>query len=203
MGGAYRLSLPPMTTKPRILAFSGSMREGSFNQQVVNIAAEGARKAGAEVTVIHLRDLPLPVYDADLEAAEGLPANARKLKTLMKEHQGFLIASPENNSSVTAALKNAIDWASRREGDEKPRACFTGKTAVIMAASPGALGGLRGLYHLRWILTNLGVLVLPEQKTIPSADKGLADGALRDPDQHAAIEKLGARLAEVLEKLHA
>ena len=193
-----------MTAKPKILAFSGSLRKGSFNQQVVNIAARGAEAAGGEVTVLDLRELPLPVYDADLEAAEGLPENARTLKALMKAHDGFLIASPENNSTLSAALKNAIDWASRREGDETPLVCFKDKTAVIMAASPGALGGLRGLNHLRSILTSIGVLVLPDQKAIPKAHEALTgNGTLNDPAQQKAIEALGAKLAGLLSKLQA
>ena len=193
-----------VTAKPRILAFSGSLREGSYNQQIVNIAADGARKAGADVTVLHLRELPLPVYDADLETESGLPENARTIKELMKAHQGFLIASPENNSTLSAALKNAIDWASRPDGDETPLECFKDKTAVIMAASPGALGGLRGLNHLRAILTSIGVLVLPEQKAIPKIHEALdGNGALTDAAQQAAIENLGAKLAGVLAKLHA
>ena len=193
-----------MTAKPRILAFSGSLRKGSFNQQVVNIAADGARKAGAEVTVIHLRDLPLPVYDGDLETESGLPENARTIKELMKAHQGFLIASPENNSTMSAALKNMIDWASRPDGDETQLECFKDKTAVIMAASPGALGGLRGLNHLRAVLTSIGVLVLPDQKALPKVHEALdGNGALTDAAQQSAVEELGAKLAGVLAKLHA
>ncbi len=193
-----------MTTTPKILAFSGSLRKGSFNQQLVKIAAGGAEAAGSEVTVVNLRELPLPVYDADLEEAEGLPENARTLKALMKAHSGFLIASPENNSSLSAALKNVIDWASRREGDETPLVCFKDKTAVIMAASPGALGGLRGLNALRSILTSIGVLVLPDQKAIPKAHEALSgNGTLNDAAQQESIEALGAKLAGVLSKLHA
>jgi len=193
-----------MTAKPRILAFSGSLRKGSYNQQVVTIAADGARKAGAEVTVIHLRDLPLPVYDGDLETESGLPENARTIKELMKAHQGFLIASPENNSTMSAALKNMIDWASRPDGDETQLECFKDKTAVIMAASPGALGGLRGLNHLRAVLTCIGVLVLPDQKALPKVHEALdGNGALTDAAQQSAVEELGAKLAGVLAKLHA
>jgi len=193
-----------MSAKPSILAFSGSLRKESFNQKVVNIAADGARKAGADVTVIQLRELPLPVYDGDLEADSGLPENARTIKDLMKAHQGFLIASPENNSTLSAALKNAIDWASRPDGDETPLVCFKDKTAVLMAASPGALGGLRGLNHLRAILTSIGVLVLPEQKAIPKIHEAMdGNGALTDAAQQAAVENLGAKLAGMLSKLHA
>jgi chromate reductase len=192
-----------MTATPRILAFSGSLREGSYNQKLVGVAASGARAAGAEVTELQLRDLPLPVYDADLEAREGMPANAVKLKDLMKAHQGFLIASPEYNSWLSAAHNNAIDGASRKVADETPLACFAGKTAAIMAASPGAVGGLRGLIHLRAILGNIQVLVLPEQKVIPNAHEAFKDdGSLKDTAQQDAVKSIGARLATVVGRLH-
>lgn len=191
-----------MTVAPKILAFSGSLRTGSYNQMLVRIAAAGARSAGAEVTELDLRDLPLPVYDADLEARDGLPDNAKRLKDLMKAHAGFLIASPENNSSVSAALKNAIDWASRPEPGEPTLVCFRDKVAVIMSASPGGLGGLRGLVHLRSILGNIFVLMLPDQKAIPGAGDAFdGNGSLKDAKQQEAIENLGAKLATVLAKL--
>ena len=90
-------------SKLRILAFGGSLRRESYNQKLVNIAAAGAREAGAEVTVIALRDFPLPVFDEDLESASGMPAEGKKLKQLFREHQGLLIASPEYNSSISGA----------------------------------------------------------------------------------------------------
>ncbi|MHC4218186.1 MAG: NADPH-dependent FMN reductase [Planctomycetota bacterium] len=192
-----------MTVTPRILAFSGSLRKGSLNQKLVAVAAAAARAAGAEVTELQLRDLPLPVFDADLEAREGMPANAVKLKDLMKAHHGFLIGCPEYNSSVTGALKNAIDWASRKAGDEPPLVCFRGKTAAIMAASPGAVGGLRGLGHLRAILGNIQVLVLPDQKVIPNAHEAFNDdGTLKDAARQEAVGKIAARLATVVARLH-
>ncbi|MCE9518722.1 MAG: NAD(P)H-dependent oxidoreductase, partial [Verrucomicrobia bacterium] len=132
-------------SKPKILAFAGSTRAGSFNKKLIRIAADAARAAGAEVTLIDLRDYPLPLFDGDLEDENGLPENAKKLKALMRESDGFLISSPEYNSSITAVLKNAIDWASRQETDDEPSlVAFRGKAAVLMSASPGALGGLRG-----------------------------------------------------------
>ena len=105
---------------PEILAFAGSTRTESYNKKLVRLAADAARAAGANVTVIDLRDLPLPLFDEDFETAHGLPENAKKLKSLMKEHDGFLISSPEYNSSITAVLKNAIDWASRPETEDEP-----------------------------------------------------------------------------------
>lgn len=188
---------------PHILGFGGSIRRDSFNQQLAAIAAEGAREAGAEVTVIELRDYPLPVFDQDLEAAHGLPAEAKKLKELFLKANGLIIASPEYNSSVTAALKNAIDWVSRAESDDEPAiAALAGKTAIILSASPGGLGGLRGLVHLRSILGNLGIIVLPDQIAIPTAHEVIkADGTLSDPKQTDRVKKLGATLTNHLKKI--
>ena len=154
-----------------ILAFAGSLRSGSYNKQLVQFAAERARQAGAEVTVIDLRDYRLPIYDADLEQENGIPANAQQLKELFRQHDGLILACPEYNSSITAVLKNTIDWVSRPVDDERPLACFDGKVALLLAASPGRLGGLRGLVTTRTILSNIKVLVLPDQLAIPQADQ--------------------------------
>jgi len=187
----------------RVLAFSGSLRKDSFNQKLVRIASEAAKQAGAEVTLINLSDYPLPVFDQDLEAA-GVPENVRKLKDLFLSHDGLLIASPEYNSSVTAALKNAIDWVSRGAPGEPAVAAFRGKVAAIMSASTGALGGLRGLVHLRSILGNIQVLVLPDQVSVSGAGEAFNDlGGLKDPKRQQGIEGLGTRLVEVLMKLKA
>ena len=190
--------------KPKILSFAGSARQESFNKKLIKIAAEGAHKAGGEVTLIDLKDFTLPLFDQDLEAREGLPVNALKLKELFKAHQGLLIASPEYNSSVTPLLKNTIDWVSRQTPDEKPLECFSGKTAALVSASPGALGGLRGLVHLRAILGNIQVLVIPEQIAVSKAHEAFsADGSLKNADQQTAVENVGNRLAKLLLKIAA
>ncbi|MBE9128695.1 MULTISPECIES: NADPH-dependent FMN reductase [unclassified Coleofasciculus] len=193
-----------MTNPQKILAFAGSAREKSFNKMLVKIAAEGAKSAGAEATYLDLRDLPMPLFDEDLEAREGLPENVLKFKQLMKAHQGLLIASPEYNSSISPLLKNAIDWASRPEPGEPPLGliCFRDKVAVLMSTSPGGLGGLRGLVHVRSILSNIGVLVLPDQKAIPNAYQVFdEEGNLKDEKQQEAVKQLGSKLATVLGKL--
>jgi NAD(P)H-dependent FMN reductase len=192
-----------MPYTPRILAFAGSTRAGSFNKKVVRIAAEGAREAGAEVTLLDLKELPLPLYDGDLEAEHGIPGNALRLKALMKGHEGFLIASPEYNSSVTGVLKNAIDWASRPMEGENPLECFAGKMAALMSASPGGLGGLRSLAHVRAILMNIQTMVLPQQVAVPRAHEALTEeGRLKDAKLEEALKGLGRSLAEMLAKLH-
>lgn len=191
-----------MTNSPRILAFAGSTRTQSFNKKLVQIAAAGARDAGALVTVADLRELAMPLYDGDLEEREGLPAGAVQFKKMLREHGGLLIASPEYNSSISAVLKNAIDWASRAEPGEAPLACFNNKVAALMAASPGALGGLRGLVTVRSILSNINVIVLPQQIAVGKAHEAFDDGgSLRDAKLQNSVRKLGADLAGIVAKL--
>jgi NAD(P)H-dependent FMN reductase len=184
---------------PRILAFAGSTREESFNKKLIRIAA-----AAAQATLIDLRDFPMPLYDGDLESKEGLPPHAKRFKQVLLVHEGLLIASPEYNSSISGVLKNAIDWASRAEPGEAPLAAFAGKVAALLSASPGALGGLRGLVQLRSILGNIKVLVLPDQVAISKANEAFTpEGALKDAKQQASVEKLARSLAEITGRLAA
>jgi NAD(P)H-dependent FMN reductase len=191
--------------KPKILAFAGSLRKDSFNKKLVRIAADGARQAGAEVTVLDLAELPMPLYDGDLEAANGMPPSAQTFKAIMIAHHGLLISSPEYNSSISAALKNAIDWASRPgPAGEPPLVAFDGKVAGLMAASPGALGGLRGLVTVRSILSNIKVIVLPDQIAIAKAHEAFhADGSLKDNKQQETVFAIGRKVAETVARLRA
>lgn len=191
-----------MASGPRILAFAGSTRRDSFNKRLLALAVRGAQAAGAAVTSLDLREVPMPLYDGDLEAAQGLPEAAKTFKNLLLQHDGLLIAAPEYNSGISGVLKNAIDWASRPAPGEAPLKCFAGKVAALMSASPGALGGLRGLAQVRWILGNIKVLVLPEQVAIPRAHEAfLPDGGLNDRQQQLAVEQLGRELTRVLTRL--
>ena len=187
---------------PTILAFAGSTRSESLNKKLARAAAAGAEAAGANVTVVDLGDYPLPLFDEDLEAASGLPENAVKLRELFINHDGFLIASPEYNGSLTAVLKNVIDWLSRRQGTEAPYLCFKEKVALLVAASPGGLGGLRGLNHLNTILHGLQVIVLPEQKAIPAAHTRFDDTGAADEKLAKDLAQLAERLVEMTVRIH-
>lgn len=189
-------------TQPQIIAFSGSARRASFNQRLVHIAAQAAQRAGANVTILNLADYPLPIFDEDLEADQGAPENATRLKALFMAADGFLIASPEYNSSITPLLKNTIDWLSRKAAGEAPLAAFRGKACALMSASPGQLGGLRALSVVRSLLGNIGVLLLPDQMAISKANEAFAeDGTLKDAKQQATIEGLGIKLTQLLQHL--
>lgn len=194
-----------MSYRPKILAFAGSLRKDSYNKKLIQIAIQGAKEAGAEVTYIDLKDYPLPIYDQDIEDAQGLPSNALKLKELMLKHDGFLISCPEYNSSMPAVFKNVIDWASRKaRPDEVYLCCFIDKVVSLMSASPSHLGGLRSLVHVRSMFSNIYSVVLPRQKCISQADKAFDErGNLKDAAQQAEVMNLGKQLAEFLVKYKA
>lgn len=186
----------------KILCFAGSLRKASYNKMLVKIGMEGAKEAGAEVTYIDLKDYPLPIYDEDIEN-EAIPENVHKLKELFWSHDALLISAPEYNSSISGALKNVIDWVSRStKQDEKPLSCFRGKVAGLMSASPGFLGGLRGLATVRSILENIQVICIPTQVAIGKAGEAFTDqGGLRDEKKQKQVQNLGKELFEVTRKL--
>ncbi|MGB0951760.1 MAG: NADPH-dependent FMN reductase [Planctomycetota bacterium] len=169
---------------PRILMFAGSGRRDSINKKLASSAARKATALGAEVELLDLADFPMPLYDGDLEA-EAFPENVRIVRGKMIAADGLFIASPEYNGSLTPLLKNTIDWVSRpQEGVAEGLIAYQGKVAALAATSPGGLGGMRGLVHVRAILSGLGVHVVPGDLAVGSGfqafreDGGLVDDGL-------------------------
>ena len=190
-------------SKPRILALAGSTRSESFNKKLVSHASALATEAGADVSLIDLREFDMPLYDGDLEESTGLPENANRLYDLFKSHDALLLSSPEYNGSISAVLKNAIDWVSRpREGDVA-LAAFSGKIAGLMAASPGGLGGLRGLAHVRAVLSTLGMLVLPSQVAVAKVHEAFNDdGSLKDERTSGMLRELVGAVVRTTDRLN-
>ncbi|UTA53826.1 NAD(P)H-dependent oxidoreductase [Lysobacter soli] len=189
----------PGVPTPRLLAFAGSLRQGSYNRRLVHVLAEGARAAGAQVTLIELRDFALPIYDGDIEA-DGMPENARRLQALMAEHDGLLVSTPEYNGSMPALVKNTLDWISRPlESGRSGVTLFQDKVAGIVSASPGPLGGLRSLLVLRDALAKLGLLVVPQQVAVGQAADKLTDyGVLNDDRLRTSVHGVGAAVVRHL-----
>jgi len=185
-----------------ILVFAGSLRKESYNKKLARVAAKSAEAAGAKVTLVELNDYSMPIFSEDIEASEGPNQKVTEFKELMKNADAFFICSSEYNSSISGVLKNTIDWASRQADGEKPLEAFNGKVVALMSASPGNLGGLRGLVHLRSILGNIKMLVLPDQLAISQAHEAFGpDGSLLDQGKQKAVANIANRLVEVAGKL--
>ena len=186
-----------MTDPLRVLAVAGSLRSGSFNRKLVAVGAEALRRLGVAVDLLDLREVAMPCYDGDLEEQTGLPEGAKAFKQRLAQAQGLLISTPEYNNSLPGTFKNAIDWASR--GDED---VFTGKVAALMAASPGGVGGMRALPHLRQVLTALDVWLVPAQVTVSRAHEAFAaDGSLVADFYRKQVDGLAEALRDALRRL--
>lgn len=190
-----------------VLAFTGSLRAESINRRLLLLGVERLRQLGADVTEIQLRDLRLPMFDEDMESdlksrGEPMPEPVVRLQDLMIDADALLIASPEYNASLTPALKNAIDWCSRRVDDAGPLACYRGKVAGLMATSGGRLGGIRGLPELRRVLSGIGVHVIPEDFACPGAPMSTpADWP--DDQTRAGVHRVADALHRAASALHA
>ncbi len=186
----------------KILAICGSARRNSYNSQVLQVVVNSARSAGAEVTVLDWSQFDLPIFDEDFEKENGVPAKVLELKKMFIESQGLIFACPEYNSSITPLLKNLIDWVSRPVSGEAPLAAYKNKFVSLVAASPGALGGLRGLVHVRAILGNIGAIVLPTQVAVGKTHEAFDDqGNLRDKNMQTMVTGVGTELVGYLKKV--
>ena len=175
-----------------IVAFAGSLRKASLNRRLLAAGVEALRPH-ATIDVVDLKELALPIYDGDLEETHGVPAGVRTFKDRVAAGHGILLATPEYNHSIPGPLKNAIDWASR-----PPDNPFRGKVALLVGASPGQFGAVRGIAALRPVLTALNAHLLPQTVMIQHADKAFdTDGRLVDPKIQAQIEKACAELVRV------
>lgn len=186
-------------TDVRILVLSGSLRAGSYNTQLAGLVAKLAALADARVTQVSLADYPMPIFDQDLEQEKGVPDAAKRLKAQFQRHNGIFIASPEYNSSLTPLLKNTLDWMSRlADPGEPPAAAFKGRVFALGAASPGALGGIRGLIHLRTVMEiSLGALVIPDMATVPNAASAFDEhGDLTNERSAAILQSVVRRLID-------
>ncbi len=188
-----------MSAKPTVLVFAASNRTGSLNRKLAVAAAAELERHGLAATLADLRDYPMPMYDGDLEASAGMPEAAKAFKKLMREHDAWVIVSPEYNGSFSALFKNTIDWVTRSEPGEPRLAAFQNKKAAIMAASPGPRGGQRGLKHVRELLDMLRVETLANQLTLASAAEAFdAEGHLTRTEDRAALASVATDLARAL-----
>ncbi len=190
----------------KLLFLAGATRAGSLNKKLAHLGHEIAKANGIAATYVDLADYPLPIYDGDLEAAEGPPANAVKLAALLGVHDGVFVAAPEYNAGITPLLKNTIDWISRvKAADGAPgTAVFKSRVFALGAASPGGFGGMRGLMHLRQVLElGLGALVLPDQIAVARAgDAFEANGHLKDKGQQDLMRDVVQKLARAAKIMH-
>jgi chromate reductase len=177
---------PAAPAPVRVLVLGASLRKDSFNVRLAALAARTATALGAEVVPVEFGDLAVPLLDTDVLERDGVPEGARRFGDLLTATDGFVIAAPEYNYSVSGVLKNLIDWTSRI----RPWP-FTGRQGLLLSASTGQVGGVRGLWALRVPLEGLGAHLYPDMFSLAHAETGLtADGELADPASRERLTRL-------------
>jgi NAD(P)H-dependent FMN reductase len=192
----------------RLLVISGSERGGSLNRRLAAVGADAARARGAQVSAFDLRALALPVYDGDLQKAQGVPDGARRLRDALRDSDALLLVTPEYNGFPPPLVINAFDWLSRLEAEDghaSGLATTAGKPAGLMSASPGLLGGLRSLNFTRQYLSMaFAMMPVPQQFALARANEAFDEaGALKDAKAQAAVESVLAALLRVAAALKA
>jgi NAD(P)H-dependent FMN reductase len=186
----------------KLLAISGSARNGSLNGRLLSAAALSAQARGAQVETIDLRSLALPLYDGDLEKSAGVPEGARRLRDALLAADGVLLATPEYNGFLTPLLVNSFDWLSRLQAEGTAPAGLAvtaGKPLGLLSASPGLLGGLRSLNFTRQYLSMaFAMMPVPQQFALAKANEAFDEaGMLKDAKQQAAVDAVVSSLIRV------
>jgi chromate reductase len=176
----------------RVLAISGSLRQASNSTALLRALAEEAPE-GVEVELWHgLREIP--PYDADEDLAPG-PEGVEAFRELVRDVDAVFFATPEYNSSVPGALKNALDWASRPLATN----AFRNKPVAVVGSSAGAFGGVWSAAELRKVLGAMGARVAEVEMAVGHANEKLDEqGELKDDEVRGQLrEALDTLLAEV------
>ncbi len=176
---------------PKILVLPGSVKSTSVNAKLANAAQLTLAQLGADVTRVSLHDYPLPLVNEDLKAEKGIPEPAMQLGRMIAAQDGVFIASPEYNSSIPPLLKNAIDWISLISNDgEAVLKPWQDRYVALGAASPGRLGGIRSLAHLRAVMVSVGAQVISQQVSVHGAGDAFDDhGSLTDERTAGMLDK--------------
>ena len=141
-----------------ILIFASSVRRGAFSGRLASAASLAIARQGGKPTLVDLADYDALLYNAYIEDRDGIPQSVPHFRRLVATHDGLCLATPEYNGGITPLLPNIFCWASRPSPTDDFGAVFQGKPVVMMASSPGRLGGVRVIPRLRDSGCELGIL---------------------------------------------
>ena len=175
---------PIASPKLKVLVFAASLRAQSLNRKLATLAARAAEQYGATVDLASIRDFDVPLYDGDVEVANGIPKGAQDFRSRLQASDAFILSSPEYNGSMPGTIKNLIDWTSRF----RPQP-FDARHGLLLSASPSLAGGNRGLWALRVPLEHLGSRIFPDMFSLAMAHKAFAGEGIADPALRSRFEK--------------
>ena len=176
-----------------VVVLSGSTRVGSHNTAVAVEIARSLSERGVGAELVDLRAFTLPLFDPDLEAADGVPDAARRLHDVIGAHDGLVIVTPEYNGSVSTLLKNTIDWIARVD-----RSVLQRRVVALASASPSSRGGATGRASLRAMCDHMGVELLERELGVARSHEVVVDGVIDDEHASAEIDAFAAAVVEAL-----
>ena len=181
----------------RFVAVAASLRKESYNRKLLLRAVHECRALSIEVDHLDFGEIVCPNYDGDVETKTGIPQGAQRFAASLAAADGIILASPEYNFSIPGTLKNVIDWTSRIRPIP-----FRGLSALLLSASAGAIGGVRGLWQLRIPLEGCGVTVFPDMYSLPNAGSAFTkEGDLEDKSRSDRLTALVKNFQEFSELL--
>lgn len=170
----------------KLLLIPGSLRKDSYNKKLLRAVEAHLADKSVDTTTLDLQDFPMPMYDGDLESQSGISESIQALGTHLLNADALIVSTPEYNGSIPGVLKNMVDWVSRLKPMPWP-----GKHLLLMGASPGALGAVRGLWHTRVPFEVLGCHVYPEMFGLSKAHEAFTpEGRLADPKTLERVSSL-------------
>lgn len=176
----------------KLLAFGGSTSSTSINRQLANHAA--SLVDGAQVTELDLREFDLPIFSADLEDAQGVPADALRFLGMVRDHDAVVVSLAEHNGSYAAAFKNLLDWASRAE-----QKLWGGKPMLLLSTSPGGRGGATVRAAAETTFPHLGADIRATFSLPKFYDHFDPARGVTDPDMAAELARATRQLAHPAE----
>jgi chromate reductase, NAD(P)H dehydrogenase (quinone) len=172
--GAARLtptvSVPESREPVHFLVLSASLRAGSLNARLADLAAASVEAHGGTVDRAAMEEFDCPSYNLDVQQGEGFPPGADEFRRRLEACDAFVVSSPEYNASLPGSLKNAVDWVSRYSPQP-----FNERHGLLLSASPSMVGGNRGLWALRIPFEHLGARVYPDMFSLAQAHKAFDD----------------------------
>jgi chromate reductase, NAD(P)H dehydrogenase (quinone) len=178
----------------QFLVFGASVREGSFNKRLAELAADAITANGGEADLADMADFCAEAYSQDAQNETGFPAPIEVMRDRITANDAFVIACPEYNASMPGSLKNSIDWVSRFSPQP-----FNERHGLLMSASPSMVGGNRGLWALRVPLEHLGARVYPDMFSLAQAHQALGDRRLLDNERQDRFERTIVAFMDLVE----
>lgn len=181
-----------------LFMFAASLRQESVNKKLIKLAST-LIDTKHSIDLIDYNEFYAPIYNADVEAKDGLPENVKKFITYLKKSDGLILSSPEYNFSTPGTLKNLIDWVSR----DNPMP-WRGQKILLLSASPALAGGVRGLWQTRIPLEGCGAHVYPDMFSLSNAYAAFAEnGELADKASQDRLKKMLQDFVKFAEQLRA